>query len=140
MEAFGRAHREETKLKQTGFFLMIGALAASAIPGLAGAITVPDATMLTSLTSCEVQTCGANPHTLTYNGLFSGYSTQTVGEGAFISVSGTPFPVLTANVPTEGANADINAQLTYFFEVVPIAETQPKRPCYWGSTRPGPTR
>jgi hypothetical protein len=104
-------------LKQ--IFLTIATFAGCALPGWAAAVTVPDATMLTSLTSCETQTCGTNPHALNYNGLFSGYSTETVGEGAFISVSGTPFPVLTADVPTEGANADINAQFTYFFEVVP---------------------
>jgi hypothetical protein len=120
-------HQEETNLKPTGFFFTIAASTAFALPGWAATV-VPDATMLTSLTSCEVQTCGVNPHTLTYNGLLSGYSTQTVGEGAFISASGFASPVLSAQVPTSGANADINAQLTYFFEVVPNG----------GSTTPAP--
>jgi hypothetical protein len=124
-------------LKKTGFVLTIAAFAGCALPAIAGPVTVPDATMLTSLTSCEVQTCGTNPHTLTYNGLFSGYSTQTVGEGAFISVSGTPFPVLTAEVPTEGANADINAQFTYFFEVVPISGDTTQTPVLLGVNATG---
>jgi hypothetical protein len=67
----------------------------------------------------------------------SGYSTQTVGEGAFITESVSPFPVLTADVPTEGANADINAQLTYFFEVVPNSGNTTQTPVTLGVNATG---
>jgi hypothetical protein len=67
----------------------------------------------------------------------SGYSTQTVGEGAFVTVSASPFPVLTAEVPTEGANADINAQLSYFFEVVPNSGNTTQTPVLLGVNATG---
>lgn len=83
---------------------------------------VPSATVSTSLDQCESQTCGgSNPHLASYDGPLSGFpGTQTVGEGAFVTVSASPFPTLTSEVPTAGANAAIAAELEYYIEVVPI--------------------
>ena len=61
------------------------------------------------------------PHNLSYNGPLSGYSgTQTVGEGANVTITGSPLPSVNSQVPTSGANAIITAELNYLIEVVPV--------------------
>jgi hypothetical protein len=96
-------------------------LAFAASAGLAAASTLMSAGVVTDLTQCEVQTCGAFPHNLSYNGPLSGYSgTQTVGEGANVTITGSPLPSVSSQVPTAGANAIISAELNYLIEVVPV--------------------
>jgi hypothetical protein len=76
------------------------------------------ATITTSLTQCETQVCGSNSPTASYSGSLSGFSAETVGEGANISASGLSSPILTSSVPLGGANADIGGNLQYLIEVV----------------------
>jgi hypothetical protein len=114
--------REETKLKRTVLFVTI-AFAGFAVPGWATVVTLAAANISTSLDQCESQVCGGtNPALASYNGTLAGFSTETVGEGAFVSASGTSSPILTSEVPAgEGANAIANAELTYLIEVVPTS-------------------
>lgn len=108
-------------MRNVGFFLTSAAFASLALPATASIITLAPAGIVTSLTQCEVQSCGTYPPNLGYNGNLSGYAgTQTVGEGSYVTASGFPFPTLTSAVPLGGANAIIDAELTYVLEVVPV--------------------
>lgn len=102
--------------------LAIAALSVFALPGLADSL--PAAMITTSLDQCEEQICGTFPHVQSYSGNLSAFpGSQTVGEGAFVSAAGFASPTLTSEVPstpTEGANAIVNAELTYVLEVVPV--------------------
>jgi hypothetical protein len=94
-------------------------LALSARPGVANSLTA--AGIITNLTQCETQTCGTFPPNLNYNGAFSSFpGTQTVGEGSYVTATGTPLPTLSSQVPTSGASAIISAELLYYIEVVPL--------------------
>ncbi len=97
----------------------IAAFAAFALP--AWATPLAPANISTSLDQCEVQLCGSLPPLASYDGTLSGFSTETVGEGASVSASGFSSPSLTTTIPVAGANADISAELTYLIEVVPTS-------------------
>src|SRR5580658_2839405 len=88
---------------------------------MAFADLLPAAGIITDLTQCETQTCGSFTPNLTYNGAFSSFpGTQTVGEGSYVTATGTPLPTLSSQVPTAGASAVISAELLYYIEVVPL--------------------
>src|SRR5580658_7319322 len=99
--------------------LAIAALSVLALPGWADGISLAPATISTSLDQCGSQTGGpcVNAPLAHYTGNLSGFSTETVGAGAFVSANGFGSPILTANVPTNSANADISGDLQYLIEV-----------------------
>ncbi len=102
------------------FFLPLAAFASLALPGLGSSILLAPASITVDATQCEVQTCGSFPHNTTYSGPLSGFSGPVfAGEGISVSATGFPFPTLTSTVPLSGANAIIDAELTYLIEVVP---------------------
>jgi hypothetical protein len=103
------------------FTFVLATFAGLELPCLASTVSVPAATLSTTLDQCISQTCGALPGFANYNGNFSSFpGTQTVGEGAFITVTGSPFPSIDSVVPVSGANAILDAELIYYFELVPI--------------------
>jgi hypothetical protein len=110
------------KLTQTRavFFFALAGFAGLATPGVSE--TLPVALMTTTLEQCEQQICGTFPALAGYGTApLSGFAgTQTVGEGAFVTASGTPFPFINSEVPLSGANALLSADLDYFIEVVPL--------------------
>jgi hypothetical protein len=119
IKAIGWGHvMEETRLKRTVFLLTIATFASFGLPGWATSVSLTPAQIITSLDQCESQICGSNPPLASYNGNLSGYSTETVGEGAFVSASGFSSPTLTDDVPLSGANVQNGAELIYQIEVV----------------------
>ena len=102
-------------MKLKSFVLVIAALPASA-----ASITLSPATISTSLTQCEVQNfgpCGVYPANTGYNGNLSGFTTETVGTGAFFTASGFSSPTITSDVTTSVANAIDDGELQYLIEV-----------------------
>jgi hypothetical protein len=102
------------------FLTLAAAFTGLAVPGLGTTVSLPAAMISTSLDQCESQICGNPPFVNSYNGLLSGYSTQTVGEGGNVTASGFPSPTTTSQVPLGGANAIINSEVTYYIDVVPV--------------------
>jgi hypothetical protein len=117
--------KEEPNLKLKSqsafaFVLAIAAFAGFALPSSAATITLAPATITTSLNQCESQEGGpcVDAPLASYNGNLSGFSTETVGAGAFLTASGFSSPTLTSDVPTSTANAADQGELEYLIEAV----------------------
>jgi len=105
-------------LKKT-LLLMLAGFAGLCVPGISSSL--PVATLTTSLDQCEEQICGSFPPTPSYSGPLSGFpGTLTAGEGTSVTANGFPFPTLTDQLPTSGANVANAAELTYYLEIVPL--------------------